>query len=195
MRSVTSMVTAAVLVMGPGLPAGRDAALTPVPRATTSPVVPAGPAVATGVTAGIGVTAGTAATGSSGGGGDTIPSALRNVTSLRVLPRRPRQAGHVRVFVHCPPASNHAIIGSTAFTLKGSRRLYREVGLGLSERGLGHRAVSISYSALPGRHGACLTCVKVTVDPGTRVRRIRVIGRDSAPLRVRRFGLRQFFDR
>ncbi|MGC5016475.1 hypothetical protein ACLQ2R_37405 [Streptosporangium sp. DT93] len=168
MRSVTTMVTAAVLLLGPGVPAEPATAGDAL---RTHPVTP----------------------GFQGGGGDTIPPALRNVTSLRVLPRRPRQAGYVRVFVHCPPESNHAIIGSTAFTLKGSRRLYREVGLGLSDRGLARRGVSISYSALPGRHGACLTCVKVTMDQRTRVRRIRVIGRDSAPLRVRRFGVRQFF--
>ncbi|MFI6509364.1 hypothetical protein ACIBCT_17285 [Streptosporangium sp. NPDC050855] len=191
MRSVTPVVTAVVLMTGPGVPAGHDAAPTPAPRATTSPAVPAEIPATAGTAKG--VTTGTAAAGPSGG--DGIPPAWRDVASLRVLPRWPRQASHVRVFVHCPPGSDHAIIGSTAFTLKGSRRLYREVGLGLSGRGLAHRAVSVSYSALPGRHGACLRCVKVTVDERTRVRRIQVIGRDSAPLRVRRFSVRHFFDR
>ncbi|MER5645789.1 hypothetical protein [Streptosporangium sp. NPDC002524] len=128
------------------------------------------------------------------GGRNTIPPWLKNVPSLRVLPLWPRQASHVRIFVHCPPKSNHALIGSTAFNLKGSRRLYREVGLGLSDRGLGHRAASISYFALPGFHEACLKCVKVTMNQETRIRRIRVLGRDSVPLYVRRFSIWQFFD-
>lgn len=123
-----------------------------------------------------------------------IPPALKNVTSLRVLPWDPRQNNNVRILVHCPPVSNHAIIGSTAFNLKGSRRIYREVGLGLSDRGLGHRSASISYFALPGYHEVCLKCVKVTMNQQTRIRRIRVVGRDSVPLLVRRFRIEQFFD-
>ncbi|WP_326645615.1 hypothetical protein OG884_13655 [Streptosporangium sp. NBC_01755] len=128
------------------------------------------------------------------GGRNTIPKALKNVPSLRVLPPWPRQASHVRIFVHCPPSSNHAIIGSTAFNLKGSNRLYREIGVGLSDRGLAHRGASISYFALPGPHGACLKCVKVTMNKQTRIRRIRVTGRAFAPLFVRRFSIWQFFD-
>ncbi|MFF3439809.1 hypothetical protein [Streptosporangium sp. NPDC002721] len=128
------------------------------------------------------------------GGRNTIPPWLKKVPSLRVLPLWPRQASHVRIFVHCPPKSNHALIGSTAFNLKGSRRIYREVGLGLSDRGLGHRAASISYYALPGFHEACLKCVKVTMNQQTRIRRIRVLGQDSTPLYVRRFSIWQFFD-
>ncbi|MGW0593617.1 hypothetical protein [Streptosporangium sp. NPDC002607] len=128
------------------------------------------------------------------GGRNTIPKALKNVPSLRILPPWPRQASHVRIFVHCPPSSNHAIVGSTAFNLKGSNRLYREIGVGLSDRGLAHRAASISYFALPGPHGACLKCVKVTMNKQTRIRRIRVTGRASAPLFVRRFSIWQFFD-
>ncbi|MFC7647151.1 hypothetical protein ACFQX6_46470 [Streptosporangium lutulentum] len=80
--------------------------------------------------------------GSSGKNGGQIPPELKNVTSLRVLPWNPRQNNNVRIFVHCPPTSNHAIIGSTAFNLKGSRRIYREVGLGLSDRGLGRRSAA-----------------------------------------------------
>ncbi|GAA4188570.1 hypothetical protein GCM10022252_24070 [Streptosporangium oxazolinicum] len=128
------------------------------------------------------------------GGRNTIPPWLKKVPSLRIRPLWPRQASHVRIFAHCPPKSNHALIGSTAFNLKGSRRIYREVGLGLSDRGLGHRAASISYYALPGFHEACLTCVKVTMNKETRIRRIRVLGRDSTPLYVRRFSIWQFFD-
>ncbi|MET9344886.1 hypothetical protein, partial [Nonomuraea sp. NPDC003804] len=45
--------------------------------------------------------------------GDPIPAALKNRTTFQVLPYRPRQSDTVRVFVHCPPAANQAIIGST----------------------------------------------------------------------------------
>ncbi|MDP9848480.1 hypothetical protein [Streptosporangium lutulentum] len=132
--------------------------------------------------------------GSSGKNGGQIPPELKNVTSLRVLPWNPRQNNNVRIFVHCPPTSNHAIIGSTAFNLKGSRRIYREVGLGLSDRGLGRRSAGISYFALLGDHEVCLTCVKVTMNQQTRLRKIRVTGRDSVPLLVRRFRFEQFFN-
>ncbi|MEU9833329.1 hypothetical protein AB0D67_17550 [Streptosporangium sp. NPDC048047] len=128
------------------------------------------------------------------GGRNHIPRLLRKVPSLRVLPFDPRQASSVRIFVHCPKTANHALIGSTAFNLKGSRRIYREVGLGLSNRGLGHRAAQISYYALPGFHEVCLKCVKVTMNLRTRIRHIRVVGRDSAPLILRRFSIWQFFD-
>lgn len=127
-------------------------------------------------------------------GRNTIPEALKKVTSLRVLPPWPRQASHVRIFVHCPRGSNHALVGSSAFPQKGSTRLYREVGMGVSDRGLAHHSASISYFALPGAHGACLKCVKVTMNKKTRIRRIRVTGRASAPLYVRRFSIWQFFD-
>ncbi|MEW9553022.1 hypothetical protein [Nonomuraea sp. NPDC050783] len=126
--------------------------------------------------------------------GDRVPAAWKHRTSLRVVPDRPRQNDFVRVFVHCPPAANHATVGSTAFTLKGSRRLYREVGVSLSDRGLGRAAVSISSYALPGDHEALLRCVEVTIDPRTRVRKVRVVGRCAVPLRVRRFTVARFFD-
>ncbi|MGV9776691.1 hypothetical protein [Streptosporangium sp. NPDC003464] len=171
MRSVIGLGVTAVLVMGPGLPA------------TASPPSPAGIGAVTPPPAGIGAIT-----------GDHIPAELKNRTSLRVLPEWPRQNNNVRIFVHCPPTANHAIIGSTAFTLKGSTRIYREVGLGLSDRGLGRRAVSISYYALPGYHDVCMKCVKVTIDEQTRIRKIRVISRYSVPLQVRRFDIGQFFD-
>ncbi|MEU8250254.1 hypothetical protein [Nonomuraea sp. NPDC048916] len=117
----------------------------------------------------------------------------KKLTSLRVLPEWPRQNDVVRIFVHCPTEANHAIIGSTAFTLKGSWRLYREVGLGLSDRGLGRRSVIISYYALPGHHQVRMKCVKVTINHKTRIRKIRVISRCTVPLTVRRFSLSRFF--
>jgi hypothetical protein len=123
---------------------------------------------------------------------DPPPEDWKKLTSLRVLPEHPHQNDIVRIFAHCPVTANHAIIGSTAFALKGSRRLYREVGLGLSDRGLGRRAASISYYALLGHHEVRMTCVKVTIDPETRYRKIQVISRCTAPLTVRRFRLSQF---
>ena len=177
-----------------------EAAPTPTPLAAATP----SPSPSAGVTATANATSTATATVKSKtrstvtlppiGGRNKIPPWLKNVPSLRVVPMWPRQASHVRIFVHCPPKSNHALIGSTAFNLKGSRRLYREVGLGLSDRGLGHRAVSISYFALPGYHGACLTCVKVKMNQKTRIRRIKVLGRAFTPLYVRRFSIWQFFN-
>ncbi|WP_440081746.1 hypothetical protein [Streptosporangium sp. LJ11] len=224
MRLAIRIAVAAVLTAGPSSPAGPAAPSPPppgpaparAPAATGDVDVAPTPAVAPGATPTPMATPTPVASASSSsgatatatlttrtdhsvslpglGGRNTIPSWLRRVPSLRVLPLWPRQASHVRIFVHCPPKSNHALIGSTAFNLKGSRRLYREVGLGLSDRGLGHRAASISYFALPGFHEACLKCVKVTMNQQTRIRRIRVLGRDSTPLYVRRFSIWQFFD-
>ncbi|MFI6790786.1 hypothetical protein ACIBG4_26000 [Nonomuraea sp. NPDC050383] len=122
-----------------------------------------------------------------------VPDDWKKRTSLRILPPWPRQNDEVRVFVHCPVKANHALIGSTAFTLKGSRRIYREVGLGLSDRGLGRRAVGISYYAFPGDHLAHLRCVKVTIDEHTRIRKVRLISRFTVPLVVRPFRLGRFF--
>lgn len=164
MRLVAQIGVAATLMVGPGAPPVPVTTPTPTPTATAT------------------------------GGGSTIPPALKKVPSLRVLPSEPRQSSHVRIFVHCPKKANHAIIGSTAFQLKGSRRIYREVGMGLSDRGLGHRAVSISYYALPGWHDAFLKCVKVTMNKKTRFSRTRVIGRDAIPLYVRRFSIWQYFE-
>ncbi|MEU4224606.1 hypothetical protein AB0F17_09945 [Nonomuraea sp. NPDC026600] len=168
MRLVAQIGVAATLMVGPGTPAEQVTTPTATAGATTSPP--------------------------SSDDKGPIPKALKKVPSLRILPSHPRQASHVRVFVHCPKKANHAIIGSTAFQLKGSRRVYREVGMGFSDRGLGHRGVSISYYALPGWHKALLKCVKVTMNKKTRISRTRVIGRDAIPLYVRRFSIWQYFD-
>ncbi|MFF5110213.1 hypothetical protein [Streptosporangium sp. NPDC000509] len=180
------------------------AAPTPTPTLTPTPLATATPTATASATATVNATSTATATIKSKtkstvwlppfGGRNTIPPWLKKVPSLRVVPTWPRQASSVRIFVHCPPNSNHAIIGSGAFNLKGSRRIYREVGLGLSNRGLGHRAASISRFVLPGSHGACLTCVKVTMNKQTGIRRIKVLGRASAPLYVRRFSIWQFFN-
>ncbi|MGW0803490.1 hypothetical protein [Nonomuraea sp. NPDC002799] len=127
------------------------------------------------------------------GAGDGIPAEWRKRTTLRVLPGRPRQNSNVRLLGHCPTTADHAIIGSTAFNLKGSRRLYREVGASPSDRGLFRRSVSISYFALPGDHEVRMTCVNVTMNQKTRIRKIDVISRCSVPLEVRRFRIAQFF--
>ncbi|WP_345569552.1 hypothetical protein [Nonomuraea rosea] len=142
-----------------------------------------GPAAATGAPAGVRTLA-----------GDPIPDEWKNRTSLRILPGRPRQNNDVRLFAHCPEAANHVIIGSTAFNLKGSTRLYREVGESLSDRGLARRSVSISYFALPGPHQVLMKCVVVTMNQKTRIRKIKVISRYAVPLLVRRFRMAQFFD-
>ncbi|MEV4098507.1 hypothetical protein [Streptosporangium saharense] len=122
-----------------------------------------------------------------------LPAAWKDVTSLRVLPAWPRQNNDVRLMVHCPTGANHATVGSTAFALKGSRRVYREVGIGLSDRGLGRDTASISYYALPGPHTVTLRCVKVTIDHATRIRKIRVLSRVTVSMVVRRFDIAQFF--
>ncbi|MEU8205969.1 hypothetical protein [Streptosporangium sp. NPDC049046] len=186
--------------------AGAKAAPTPTPTLTPTPLATATPSATASATATVNATSTATATATIKsktkstvwlppfGGRNTIPPWLKKVPSLRVVPTWPRQASSVRIFVHCPPNSNHAIIGSGAFNLKGSRRIYREVGLGLSNRGLGHRAATISRFVLPGYHGACLTCVKVTMNKQTGIRRIKVLGRASAPLYVRRFSIWQFFN-
>ncbi|MFC4123089.1 hypothetical protein [Nonomuraea zeae] len=121
------------------------------------------------------------------------PDEWKKVTSLRILPDRPRQNNDVRLFIHCPTTANHVIIGSTAFNLMGSTRLYREVGESLSDRGLARRTVSISYYALPGHHQVHMKCVLVTMNKKTRIRKIKVISRCTVPIVVRRFRLAQFF--
>ncbi|MEV6868854.1 hypothetical protein AB0M44_48790 [Streptosporangium subroseum] len=202
MRFAVGMGTAAALVMGPIVPAGAlDIPSVAVRRVAEDPP-PSNKNINNSNTSGKdgGGSSGKAASSGSDGSSvnntnnNGIPPALKKVTSLRVLPWNPRQNNNVRIFVHCPPVSNHAIIGSTAFNLKGSRRIYREVGLSLSNRGLGRRSAGISYFTLLGYHEVCLKCVKVTMNQQTRLRRIRVIGRDSVPLLVRRFRIEQFFD-
>ncbi|MFC3979835.1 hypothetical protein [Streptosporangium jomthongense] len=122
-----------------------------------------------------------------------LPAAWKNITSLRILPAWPRQRNDVRLMVHCPTGANHATVGSTAFALRASRHPYREIGLGLSDRGIGRDAVSISYYAPLGPHMVRLRCVKVKIDHETRIRRIRLISRVAAPVFVRRFNIAQFF--
>jgi hypothetical protein len=202
MRLVIGMGTATALAMSPGVPAQVSGSPSPVVRRVADDPGPSNKSnknINNSTTSGKSGSSGKAGSsgkgGSSGsGGGNQIPPELKYVTSLRVLPWNPHQNDNVRIFVHCPPTSNHALIGSTAFNLKGSRRIYREVGLGLSDRGLGRRSAGISYFVLPGDHEVCLTCVKVTMNQQTRIRKIRVTGRDSVPLFVRRFRIEQFFD-
>lgn len=128
-----------------------------------------------------------------GAGGDPPSDGWKRRTSLLVMPQRPRQNNVVRILAHCPTSANHAVIGSTAFRLKGSARWYREVGLGLSDRGLGRRSVAISYYAPLGHHEVRMTCVKVTIDKRSRVSHRKVISRYAVPLQVRRFRVSQFW--
>ncbi|WP_101787447.1 hypothetical protein [Nonomuraea indica] len=164
MRSVAALVAVTASLLGPGVPALAP----PVLAAGGDPPVLAA-------------------------GGDPPSDGWKRRTSLLVMPQRPRQNNVVRILAHCPTAANHALIGSTAFRLKGSARLYREVGLGLSDRGLGRRSVVISYYAPLGHHEVRMTCVKVTIDKRSRVSHRKVISRYVVPLQVRRFRISQFF--
>ncbi|MEV0616836.1 hypothetical protein AB0I81_26195 [Nonomuraea sp. NPDC050404] len=121
------------------------------------------------------------------------PPDWRELTSFQVMPHAPHQNDVIRVLLHCPGDANHAIVGSTAFTLKGSWRPYREVGLGLSERGFARDGVIISRYAPPGHHKVRLKCVKVLIDKATRLRKVKVLSRAYAPLLVRDFRIRQYF--
>nr|WP_055505780.1 hypothetical protein [Nonomuraea pusilla] len=173
--------------------AWRAAAVAPGPVGATLTPEPAPSATGGTKATNTSKTSKTTSSSSKSGKKQKVKPWWKRVTSLRVVPRRPQQNDVVRIFVHCPTQANHAIIGSTAFTLKGSRRLYREVGLGLSKRGLGRKGVVISYYALPGYHPVLLRCVKATMRKVSRIRRTRVVGRAAAPLVVRPFRLRRFF--
>jgi hypothetical protein len=164
MRAVVGLAAVAALLMGPDAVAEPTPTPTPAPAPTPAPT----PAPAGG-------------------------PAWKQRTSLLVMPQRPRQNNVLRILAHCPTAANHALIGSTAFRLKGSARLYREVGLGLSDRGFGRRSVSISYYAPLGHHVVRMKCVKVTIDKKTRLSRVKVISRYALPLQVRKFRIWQFF--
>ncbi|MER7132104.1 hypothetical protein [Streptosporangium saharense] len=172
MRSIAGVVGVAVaLVVGPCAPSWgvgtASAAAAPTPTPSPSPSASWNP--------------------------NKLPAAWKDVTSLRVLPAWPRQRNDVRLMIHCPTGSNHATVGSTAFTLKGSRHVYREIGIGLSDRGIGRDAASISYYAFPGPHTVTLRCVKVKINHATRIKRVRVLSRVTVPMVVRRFNIAQFF--
>ncbi|NUT39625.1 MAG: hypothetical protein HOV86_06505 [Thermoactinospora sp.] len=117
----------------------------------------------------------------------------RKLTSFRVSPGAPHQNDVIRVLLHCPDEANHAIVGSTAFPLKGSWRIFREVGLGLGERGFAKAGVIISRYAPPGDHVVRMKCVNVVADEKTGLRKVKVISRSAVPLVVRPFRVRQFF--
>ena len=117
----------------------------------------------------------------------------QNLTSFRVSPQAPHQNDVIRVLLHCPDEANHAIVGSTAFPIKGSWRIYREVGLGLGEKGFAKKGIVISRYAPPGRHVIRMKCVKVIADWPTGLRKVKVISRSAAPVVVRPFRLGQFF--
>ncbi|MFI9595419.1 hypothetical protein [Nonomuraea sp. NPDC052265] len=126
----------------------------------------------------------------SGQDGDT---SWKKLTSFRVSPAAPHQNDAIRLLVHCPTQANHAVVGSTAFPVKGSWRMFREVGIGLGGMGFGKKGVVISRFAPPGEHEVQLKCVKVTADWLTGLRKVKVLSRSSVPLVVRPFRLGQFF--
>lgn len=132
------------------------------------------------------------ATGAGVARADTSPP-WKKLTSFLVMPEAPHQNDVIRVLLHCPVEANHAIVGSTAFTLKGSWRRYREVGVSLSDRGFGKRGVIISRYAPPGDHEVHMKCVKVTIDKASGLRKVKVLSRGWAPLLVRDFRVRQYF--
>ncbi|MEV4800606.1 hypothetical protein AB0K18_11375 [Nonomuraea sp. NPDC049421] len=117
----------------------------------------------------------------------------RKLTSFFVSPESPHQNDVIRVLLHCPDAADHAIVGSTAFPLKGSWRTFREVGVGLTGRNFGRRGVIISRYAPPGHHDVSMKCIKVRIDKKTKIRKVKVISRASASLFVRPFRIRQYF--
>ncbi|MEU8324517.1 hypothetical protein AB0C33_39690 [Nonomuraea sp. NPDC048881] len=122
--------------------------------------------------------------------GDTT---WQKLTSFRVSPAAPHQNDALRLLIHCPSQANHAVVGSTAFPIKGSWRIFREVGVGLGGMGFGKKGVVISRYAPPGEHVVRLKCVKVTADWLTGLRKVKVISRSEVPLVVRPFRLGQFF--
>jgi hypothetical protein len=117
----------------------------------------------------------------------------RKLTSFRISPEAPHQNDVLRVLLHCPAEANHAILGSTAFMLKGSWRRYREVGVGLTSRGFGRRAVIISRYAPPGDHEVRMKCVKVSIHKPSGLRKVKVLSRAALPLVVREFHIGQYF--
>ncbi|MEU8397163.1 hypothetical protein AB0C28_18380 [Nonomuraea sp. NPDC048892] len=176
MRSITSVAAALALAASPAAvplsapPAAATAATTPTTTAATA--------------------AATAATDDNDN--DDEPK-WRKLTSFRISPEAPHQNDVLRVLLHCPVEANHAILGSTAFMLKGSWRRYREVGVGLTSRGFGRRAVIISRYAPPGDHVVRMKCVKVTIHKPSGLRKVKVLSRDALPLTVRHFHIGQYF--
>ena len=111
MRIAVGMGTAAALVMGPIVPAEVPGIPSVAVLRVAEDPPPSNKNINNSNTSGKdgGGSSGKAA--SSGNDGSSvnntnnnqIPPALKNVTSLRVLPWNPRQNNNVRIFVHCPP--------------------------------------------------------------------------------------------
>jgi hypothetical protein len=112
------------------------------------------------------------------------PSPLRKLSSFRVLPRVLYQREVLRVLMKCPARANRGVVGSTAFTLKGSWRSFREVGVNLSDRGFGKHAISISRFAEPGHHDVHIKCVKVTIDHATGFKNVELLRRASTSILI-----------
>ncbi|WP_026214991.1 hypothetical protein [Nonomuraea coxensis] len=125
---------------------------------------------------------------------DQIPPPWKHRTSLRVVPDDPQQNDFVRVFVHCPSPAEHATLTSTAFMLRSSWRPYREVGISLSNRGLGRKTVGISYFTPPGDYEVVLRCVQDKIDKKTRLKKLKLISWYVVPITVRPFRVAHFFD-
>ncbi|MFC5824589.1 hypothetical protein [Nonomuraea insulae] len=115
---------------------------------------------------------------------ESAPPPLSKLSSFRVMPRVLHQKDVLRVLMKCPVRANHAVIGSTAFTLKGSWRSFREVGVNLSNGGFGKHAIPISRFAEPGHHDVHIKCVKVTLDHATGFKKVKLLSRASTPILI-----------
>ncbi|MCG5212457.1 hypothetical protein [Streptosporangium sp. KLBMP 9127] len=127
-------------------------------------------------------------TGGGGGGGNGDEDARKDphLTALRLTPWRPRRDSEIVVQVRCPVESTHATVASSAFNRAGSRRVSREVGMGLDDHGYGHDSESVEFDSRLGVRAVWLRCVKVEVDEDTQIRKITLISRLRTTLRVRR---------
>ncbi|MEU8362222.1 hypothetical protein AB0C27_40010 [Nonomuraea sp. NPDC048882] len=197
MRSITSVAAALALAASPAavpLSAPPAAATAATPTATAAATPTATAAATPTATAAATPTATAAATAAATDDNDNDDEPKwRKLTSFRISPEAPHQNDVLRVLLHCPVEANHAILGSTAFMLKGSWRRYREVGVGLTSRGFGRRAVIISRYAPPGDHVVRMKCVKVTIHKPSGLRKVKVLSRDALPLTVRHFHIGQYF--
>ncbi|WP_185844897.1 hypothetical protein [Nonomuraea sp. WAC 01424] len=125
--------------------------------------------------------------------GQDDDTSWQKLTSFRVSPDSPHQNDVIRILIHCPTQANHAVVGSTAFPIKGSWRMFREVGVGLGGLGFGKRGVVISRFAPPGEHEVRMKCVQVRADKLTGLRTVKVLSRSAVSLVVRPLRVGQFF--
>lgn len=110
-----------------------------------------------------------------------------DVTSLRVLPGRPRQETDLRVITRCPKGSTDSVTFSKAFNDKGVRRHSTALGIGLNDDHFGHDTETVTFDAPLGPRRVWMKCVKVKVDKETRQRTVEVISRVRTAILVRKY--------